>query len=131
APGRARGAFRPRAGPPPARPPRPARDAARRARSALGRGLPLGPSDGAARAALPPRRGRARVSEAPSLVDSHCHLAEPDFDAERAEVLVRAAANGVTGIVCLGATGPPAHNSHPVALTRRSGAVDIVAALGL
>ncbi|HSV08609.1 MAG TPA: TatD family hydrolase [Candidatus Binatus sp.] len=71
------------------------------------------------------------MSDAPPLVDSHCHLAEPDFDAERAEVLARAAANGVTGIVCVGATGPAAENARAVALTGRSGPVEIVAAVGV
>jgi TatD DNase family protein len=71
------------------------------------------------------------VTETPPLVDSHCHLAEPDFDAERAEVLARAAANGVTAIVCVGATGPAADNVRAVALAGRSGPVEIVAAVGI
>ncbi len=45
------------------------------------------------------------MSELLALVDSHCHLAEPDFDADRDAVLQRAVAAGVTGLVCIGATG--------------------------
>ncbi len=59
------------------------------------------------------------MTDAPPLIDTHCHLAEPDFDAERAQVLERAAANGVTAIVCVGATGPAADNARAVALAGR------------
>jgi len=71
------------------------------------------------------------VTDASPLIDSHCHLAEPDFDAERAQVLARAAANGVTAIVCVGATGPAADNARAVALAGRPGPVEIVAAVGI
>lgn len=37
----------------------------------------------------------------PELVDSHCHLDFPDFDAERAEVIGRAVAAGVTRMVTI------------------------------
>jgi TatD DNase family protein len=33
------------------------------------------------------------------LIDSHCHLADPAYDADRAGVVARAAAAGVTGVV--------------------------------
>ena len=36
------------------------------------------------------------------MIDSHAHLADPAFDADRAEVVARARAAGVTGIVCIG-----------------------------
>ena len=71
------------------------------------------------------------MTDAPPLIDTHCHLAEPDFDAERALVLELAAANGVTAIVCVGATGPAADNARAVALAGRSGSVEIVAAVGI
>ena len=87
-------------------------------------------ADRALRAAPRATRG-GRSAAAPALVDSHCHLAEPDFDAERPQVLARAAANGVTAIVCVGATGPAADNARAVALAGRSGPVEIVAAVGI
>jgi TatD DNase family protein len=36
------------------------------------------------------------------LIDTHCHLADPAFSADRAEVLDRAWASGVTGVVVIG-----------------------------
>src|SRR5439155_485866 len=65
-------------------------------RAAVGRGLRARTpdADAAARAALSAHRGPGGVSEPLSLVDSHCHLAEPDFDADRDAVLQRAAAAG-------------------------------------
>ena len=36
------------------------------------------------------------------MIDSHAHLADPAFDADRADVLARARAVGVVGIVCIG-----------------------------
>ena len=40
----------------------------------------------------------------PSLIDSHCHLADPAFDADRADVLARARAAGVEAVVCVADT---------------------------
>jgi len=37
----------------------------------------------------------------PEIVDSHCHLDFPDFDAERAEVVGRAVAAGVRRMVTI------------------------------
>jgi TatD DNase family protein len=37
----------------------------------------------------------------PTIVDSHCHLDFPDFDAERDDVVVRAVAAGVTRMVTI------------------------------
>jgi len=71
------------------------------------------------------------VSEPVALVDSHCHLAEPDFDTDREAVLARAAAAGVTTLVCVGATGPVESNLPAVALTGRKGPVEIVATVGI
>ena len=36
------------------------------------------------------------------LIDTHCHLADPDYDADRAEVLARAWAAGLARIVVIG-----------------------------
>ena len=58
------------------------------------------------------------MSEPVALVDSHCHLAEPDFDTDREAVLARAAAAGVTTLVCVGATGPVESNLPAVAMSR-------------
>ena len=65
------------------------------------------------------------------LVDSHCHVAEPEFDNDRDDVIARAGANGVTTLVCVGATGSAAANAGAVALAGRHGAVDIVATVGV
>jgi TatD DNase family protein len=66
-----------------------------------------------------------------ALVDSHCHIAEPEFESDRAEVIARAAENGVTTLVCVGATGPAAANTGAVALAGRHGSVEIVATVGV
>jgi TatD DNase family protein len=66
-----------------------------------------------------------------TLVDSHCHVAEPEFDSDRAAVLARAAAAGVTTIVCVGATGPVASNAPAVALAGTHDGVEVVVAVGI
>ncbi len=65
------------------------------------------------------------------LVDSHCHVAEPEFDADREAVLARAAASGVVLLVCVGATGPVEKNAPTVALAGRQEPVEIVATVGV
>ena len=65
------------------------------------------------------------MSEPIRLVDSHCHVAEPEFDEDRAEVLARAAAAGVTTLVCVGATGDVERNRPAVALAGRHGDVEV------
>jgi TatD DNase family protein len=65
------------------------------------------------------------------LVDSHCHVAEPEFDADRDAVLGRAAAAGVGCLVCVGATGPVARNAGAVALAGRRAPLTIVATVGI
>lgn len=71
------------------------------------------------------------MSEPPALVDSHCHVAEPEFDADRDEVLSRAVANGVSTLVCVGATGAVEANAPTVALADRAGPPAIVATVGI
>jgi TatD DNase family protein len=71
------------------------------------------------------------VSVLATLVDSHCHVAEPEFDADRADVLARAAANGVTRIICVGATGPAAANAATVRLAGEREPVEILATVGI
>ena len=65
------------------------------------------------------------------LVDSHCHVAEAEFDADRDAVLARAAANGVSTIVCVGATGPVDANRAALALAGRTAPVAVVATVGI
>jgi TatD DNase family protein len=65
------------------------------------------------------------------LVDSHCHVAEADFDGDRDAVLARAAAAGVSTLVCVGATGPVAANRAAVALAGRHGTIEVVATVGV
>jgi len=67
----------------------------------------------------------------PVLVDSHAHVAEPEFEADRAAVLARAAAAGVTTIVCVGATGGVDTNAPAVALAGEQDGVRIVASVGI
>jgi TatD DNase family protein len=51
-----------------------------------------------------------------TVIDSHCHLDMDEFDADRAGVLQRAAAAGVTAMVTIGAGGPLEANQRAVAL---------------
>lgn len=67
----------------------------------------------------------------PVLVDSHAHVAEPEFEADRAAVLARAAAAGVTTIVCVGATGSVDTNAPAVALAGEHEGVRLVASVGI
>ncbi len=71
------------------------------------------------------------MTDQPALVDSHCHVAEPEFDADRDDVLARAEANGVATLVCVGATGPAEANAPTVALAARAGRPEIVATVGV
>jgi TatD DNase family protein len=50
------------------------------------------------------------------LVDSHCHLADPAFDADRGAVVERAARAGVTHVVVIGET--PERAEQAIALAR-------------
>jgi TatD DNase family protein len=71
------------------------------------------------------------VSAGPALVDSHCHVAEPEFDSDRDAVLARARASGVSTVVCVGATGPAEANAAAVALAGAAAPVEIVATVGI
>jgi len=65
------------------------------------------------------------------LVDSHCHVAEPEFDADRDAVLARARAAGVTTLVCVGATGTVERNTPSLALIGEHDGVRVVATVGI
>lgn len=62
-----------------------------------------------------------------SLIDSHCHVFMPEFDADRPEVLARARASGVTGIVAIGYDLPSSR--HAVALADQE--TDMYACVGI
>jgi TatD DNase family protein len=66
-----------------------------------------------------------------ALVDSHCHVAEPEFDADRDAVLARSADAGVSTIVCIGATGPVDSNVPALALAGERGGVRIAVTVGV
>ncbi len=71
------------------------------------------------------------MSDAAALVDSHCHVAEPEFDADREAMLERAAASGVGTLVCVGATGTVERNAPAVALAGRRTPVTIAVTVGI
>jgi TatD DNase family protein len=71
------------------------------------------------------------VSADAGLVDSHCHVAEPEFDADRDAVLARAAAAGVSTVLCVGATGPVESNGPALALAGERAGVRIAVAVGI
>jgi TatD DNase family protein len=54
----------------------------------------------------------------PRLVDAHAHLAAPEFDADRDEVLARARAAGVAAIVAVGETLADAERNLELAASR-------------
>jgi TatD DNase family protein len=57
------------------------------------------------------------------LVDSHCHLDEERFDGDRAEVIARAKAAGVTRMITIGASGSMKANYDAVALSEQDSAI--------
>lgn len=61
------------------------------------------------------------------LVDTHCHLADPAFEADRDAVLARAAAAGVRHIVAIGET--PERAERVVALARAHPGISATAGL--
>lgn len=56
------------------------------------------------------------MTEPLAWIDSHAHVDGPEFDADRAEVLARASAAGVTRMIVIGATGEPSSAERAVAL---------------
>jgi len=53
------------------------------------------------------------------LVDSHAHLDDPDFDADRAAVMARARASGLRYLLAVGGGAGPDNLEAPVALAER------------
>lgn len=62
-----------------------------------------------------------------SLIDTHCHLAEPEFDSDRDEVLARARAAGVESIVAIGITAESSQATVRLAQAQP----DVVASVGI
>jgi TatD DNase family protein len=71
------------------------------------------------------------VNRPPALFDSHCHVAEPEFDADRDEVMARAAAAGVGTVLCVGAVGRVDNNAPTLALIGVHRGVRVVASVGI
>ncbi len=63
------------------------------------------------------------------LIDSHCHLTDPQFDSDRESVIERARALGVRRFLVIGATGEFAHNQRAVELARHYD--DVFAVVGV
>ena len=63
------------------------------------------------------------------LTDSHCHLTDTKFDADRDAMLARAREAGITRFITIGATGEFWHNEKAVALAREH--ADVFATVGV
>ena len=63
------------------------------------------------------------------LADSHCHLTDAQFDADREEVLARARAAGVSRFIVIGANGDFVHNEKAVTLAQEH--EDVFAVVGV
>ncbi len=63
------------------------------------------------------------------LADSHCHLTDTQFDADRAALLTRARQAGVGRFITIGATGEFWHNEKAVALAQEH--PDVFATVGV
>jgi TatD DNase family protein len=50
------------------------------------------------------------------FIDSHAHLADPAFDADRDEVIARARAAGASAVICIGESIVAAARAHTIAL---------------
>jgi len=72
-----------------------------------------GPGNGITARAQP---GDRVPAERVTLIDSHCHLDQDAFDADRAAVIARARAAGVERLVTIGAGGALASNRAAIAL---------------
>ena len=55
------------------------------------------------------------------MIDSHAHLADPAFDADRDDVLRHARAEGVTGVICIGESLAAASRAREIAKSTSDG----------
>jgi TatD DNase family protein len=63
------------------------------------------------------------------MIDSHCHLDFAEYASDRAQVLARARAAGVTGFICIGSGSDTTSARQAVALAAAEG--DVFAAVGV
>lgn len=63
------------------------------------------------------------------FIDSHCHLTDEKFDADRTETIDRARKAGVSSFIVIGATGAFFHNEKAVALAQEQ--ADVFAVIGV
>src|SRR5262249_58939723 len=63
------------------------------------------------------------------VIDSHCHLCDAQFEADRNAVLDRARAVGVTRFIVIGANGDFSHNEKAIALAEEQ--ADVFAVVGV
>jgi TatD DNase family protein len=67
----------------------------------------------------PPSHPGGVVATAPAFFDSHAHLADPAFDADREAVIARIQAAGGRGVVCIGESLAAAERAEAIALRHR------------
>jgi TatD DNase family protein len=75
------------------------------------------------------RPGHAALPPGATLIDSHCHLDEEGFAADRDAVIARALAAGVTRMITIGASGGMQANHDAVGLAQRH--AEIFATVGV
>ncbi|MHB1313155.1 MAG: TatD family hydrolase, partial [Gemmatimonadaceae bacterium] len=56
-----------------------------------------------------------RFTRMPAFIDSHCHLADPAFDADRDAVIERARVTGAVALVCIGESLDAARRARAIA----------------
>ena len=64
----------------------------------------------------PPPAGAAVRASMTTFIDSHAHLADAAFDADRVAVIERARTTGAEAIVCIGESLPAAERSRAIAI---------------
>lgn len=62
-----------------------------------------------------PSASESSASAAAGALDSHCHLADPQFDTDREAIIARAREAGMDGVVCIGESLERAHAARAIA----------------